>query len=138
MSLLLRRYNPSDAAAITSWIKDEFHLRLWSADRFPHYPVTPDDMNGYYREFIDRLNSVALTLCDGNEVVGYITLRIPADNFSERRLGFVIVDDSKRGQGLGMTLVNMAVDYAFRGLGCQSAETRLASPRLCQYHPGYE
>ncbi len=77
MSLLLRRYKPSDASTITSWIKDEFHLRQCSADRFPHYPVTPDDMNLYYREFIDGKNSVALTLCDENNVVGYITLSIP-------------------------------------------------------------
>lgn len=56
-------------------------------------------MNAYYREFIEGKNSVALTLCNDNEVVCYITLRIPADNLSKRRLGFVIVDDSKRGQG---------------------------------------
>ena len=41
------------------------------------------------------------------------TLRTPADDLSEQRLGFVIVDDSKRGKGLGKTLVSMAVDYAF-------------------------
>ena len=117
MSMLLRPYKPSDATAITSWIKDEFHLRQWSADRFPNYPVSPNDMNLYYREFIDGKNSVALTLCDDNEVVGYITLRIPGDDLSERRLGFVIVDDSKRRKGLGKTLVKMAVDYAFRELG---------------------
>ncbi len=111
--MLLRPYEPSDANVITSWIKDEFHLRQWSADRFPHYPVSPNDMNAYYREFIDGKNAVALTLCSDNEVVGYITLRIPGDDLSERRLGFVIVDDSKRGQGLGKTLVNMAVEYAF-------------------------
>ncbi len=67
---LLRRYKPSDANAITSWIKDELHLRQWSADIFPHYPVTPDDMNAYYHEFPDGKSSVALTLCDGSEVVG--------------------------------------------------------------------
>ncbi len=117
MNLQLRLYKTSDATIITSWIKDEFHLRQWSADRFPHYPLTSDDMNVYNHEFIDGKNSVALTLCDDNEVVGYTTLRIPADNTSERRLGFVIVDDSKRGQGLGKTLVNMAVEYAFRELG---------------------
>lgn len=117
MSLQLRPYKPMDATEITSWIKDEFNLRQWSADRFPHYQASPDDLNLYYRESIDGYNSVALTLCDDNEVIGYVTLRIPADNLSERRLGFVIVDDSKRGQGLGKTLVNMAVDYAFRELG---------------------
>ena len=116
MSLLLRIYKTSDATIIASWIKDEFHLRQWSADRFPHYPLTPDDLNAYYREFIDGYNSVALTLCEDNEVVGFITLRIPADDLSERRLGFVIVDDSKRGQGLGKILVKMAVDYAFGNL----------------------
>ena len=34
-------------------------------------------------------------------------------------MGFVIVDDSKRGRGLGKSLVNMAVDYAFKQLGAK-------------------
>ena len=48
---------------------------------------------------------------------GCLTLRTPADDSSEQRLGFVIVDDSKRGQGFGKTLVSMAVKYAFETLG---------------------
>ena len=56
-------------------------------------------------------------MLNGNNIVGYITLRTPADDSSEQRLGFVIVDDSKRGQGFGKTLVSMAVKYAFETLG---------------------
>ena len=50
-------------------------------------------------------------------IVGYITLRTAADDSTGQRLGFVIVDDSKRGRGLGKALVSMAVKYAFETLG---------------------
>ena len=56
-------------------------------------------------------------MTDGDDIVGYITLRTPADNPAEQRLGFVIVDDSKRGRDLGKALVSMAVKYAFESLG---------------------
>lgn len=117
MNQSLRPYQPSDAAVITSWLKSEYLMRQWCADRYEHYPVTPDDMNAYYTRYIDGQRSCALTMVDGDDIVGYITLRIPSDDSKEQRLGFVIVDDSKRGRGLGKTLVSMAVEYAFRTLG---------------------
>ena len=116
MSLTLRPYQLSDAAMIASWLKSEYLMRQWCADRYEHYPVTPEDMNTYYERNIDGQHSRALTMTDGDDIVGYITLRIPADNSAEQRLGFVIVDDSKRGRGLGKTLVSMAVKYAFEEL----------------------
>lgn len=91
-------------------------MRQWCADRYERFPVTPENMNSYHQQYINEHNSVALTMVDGEEIVGYITLRTPADNPTEQRLGFVIVDDSKRGKGLGKALVCMTVDYAFRKL----------------------
>ena len=101
MSLTLRPYKPSDAAVITSWLKSEYLMRQWCADRYEHYPVSPEDMNTYYERNIDGQHSRAPTMTDDNDIVGYITLRTPVDNPIEQRLGFVIVDDSKRGCGLG-------------------------------------
>lgn len=117
MSLTLRLYQPSDAAVITSWLKSEYLMRQWCADRYERYPVTPEDMNTYYERNIDGQHSRALTMTDDNDIVGYITLRTPVDNPIEQRLGFVIVDDSKRGCGLGKALATMAVEYAFKELG---------------------
>lgn len=117
MSITLRQYKPSDAATITSWLKSEYLMRQWCADRYERYPVTPEDMNSYHENYIDEDRSHALTMCDGNEILGYITLRTPADDSTEQRLGFIIVDDSKRGCGLGKALVSMAVKYAFEELG---------------------
>lgn len=116
MSLTLRPYQPTDAAVITSWLKNEYLMRQWCADRYERYPVTPEDMNSYHERYIDGQRSHAMTMTDGDEVVGYITLRTPADDPTELRLGFVIVDDSKRGRGLGKALVEMAVSYAFEQL----------------------
>ena len=115
----LRPYQPSDAAVITSWLKSEYLMRKWCADRYERYPVTPEDMNTYHAMYIDGQLSHALTMTDGDDIVGYITLRTPADNPAEQRLGFVIVDDSKRGCGLGKDLVSMAVKYAFETLGAK-------------------
>lgn len=117
MSLTLRPYQPSDAAVITSWLKSEYLMRQWCADRYERYPVTPEDMNTYHARYIDGQHSRALTMMDGDDVVGYVTLRTPAANPEEQRLGFVIVDDSKRGRGIGKSLVTMAVKYAFETLG---------------------
>ncbi len=117
MSITIRPYKPSDAAMITSWLKSERLMRQWCADRYEHYPVTPEDMNRYYERYIDGRCSLALTMVDGSDVVGYITLRTPADDSTEQRLGFVIVDDSRRGRGLGKALVSMAVKFAFETLG---------------------
>lgn len=117
MSLTLRTYQPSDAALITSWLKSEYLMRQWCADRYERYPVTPEEMNTYHERNIDGQRSLALTMTDSDDIVGYITLRIPADDPTEQRLGFVIVDDSKRGRGLGKTLVSMAIKYAFETLG---------------------
>lgn len=112
----LRPYQPTDANVITTWLKSKYLMHQWCADIY-EYPVTPDDINKYYERFIDGINSFALTMIDGDEIVGYITLRRLGGHPTELRLGFVIVDDSKRGRGLGKVLVRMAVDYAFGRLG---------------------
>ena len=118
MSISIRQYQPSDAAVITSWLKSEYLMHQWCADRYERYPVTPEDMkNTYHARYIDGRHSRALTMTDGDDVVGYITLRTPGGNPTEQRLGFVIVVDSKRGCGLGKALVSMAVKYAFETLG---------------------
>ena len=116
--MTLRPYKSSDAAVITSWLKSEYLMRQWCADRYEHYPVAPEDMNAYHKKYIDNQHSRALTMTNGDDIVGYITLRTPAvGDKTEQRLGFVIVDDSKRGLGLGKSLVSMAVKYAFEELG---------------------
>lgn len=112
--LRLRPYKACDAQTITKWLKDEYTFRQWSADRYGNYPITPDDMNAYYDKDRDNGRIWGMTAFDNTDVAGHFTLRFPNDNsLEELRLGFVIVDDKKRGKGYGKALVSLAIHYAF-------------------------
>ena len=119
--MILRPYKAIDAEAVASWIKDEKTLRLWSSDRFGSYPVTAGDIN---RKYIDCNgdceepdNFYPLTAVINGKAVGSMIIRYVGD--STLRFGFVIVDDSIRGKGIGKKMILLAEKYAFDILGAK-------------------
>lgn len=110
--LRLRPYKPGDAEHIVKWCKDEYAFRQWSADRYPEFPITAEDMNRLY----DNLKIYSLTAFDETGVVGHLTMRFPRDGFDEVRFGFVIVDCEKRGRGYGKEMLSLAVKFAIEFL----------------------
>lgn len=116
-SLRLRPYKPQDAEAIVSWIKDEEALRKWSSDRYGAYPITPDDINYKYidcnGDCKEPDNFYPLTAVDEYGPVGHLILRYTNEEKTIIRIGFVIVDDTKRGLGYGKSMLQMAIRYAF-------------------------
>lgn len=112
--LRLRPYKSCDAQTITKWLKDEYALRQWSADRYEKYPITSEVMNLYYDRDRNNGRIWGMTAFDDTGIVGHFTMRFPDENsFDEIRLGFVIVDDKKRGKGYGKEMLSLAVQYAF-------------------------
>lgn len=110
----LRPYKACDAQVITKWIKDEYAFRQWSADRYEKYPITADDMNSYYDRDKNNERIWGMTAFDDTGIVGHFTMRFPKDkSLDEIRLGFVIVDDKKRGNGYGKEMLSLAIQYAF-------------------------
>ena len=108
----LRRYKASDAQFIVKWLKNEYAFRQWSADRYEKYPITSEDMNNYYSQYNDDELYKLTAICK-DEIVGHLTIRFIDDARKIARLGFVIVDDTKRGNGHGKELVSSALKYAF-------------------------
>ena len=113
--MILRTFNINDASTILSWCKDKHAFRLWSADRYKDYPAKPEEMLEQY----ESDNMYPLTAVVDDLVVGHILLRLPSEDKTLIRFGFVIVDDSKRGMGYGKQLLRLAIDYAKRELGAQ-------------------
>lgn len=112
--LRLRPYKACDAQTITKWLKDGYAFRQWSADRYEKYPITPDDMNLYYDRDRNNGRIWGMTAFDDTGIIGHLTMRFPdAASFDEIRLGFVIVDDKKRGNGYGKEMLSLAIQYAF-------------------------
>lgn len=103
--LRLRPYRESDAKTIISWIKDEREFYRWSAGRMGEYPITP-------KKFKEISELMAFVAIDDDVPVGFFTMRMPENDFSELRFGFVIVDAAKRGHSYGKEMLKSGLKYA--------------------------
>ena len=112
----LRPYKPADAQTILSWVKDEETFRRWVTDRYPRYPISPAEMNEKYfacnGDCPEPDNFYPMTAWDETGLLGHMILRFTDAQKETVRFGFVIVDDSRRGAGIGRRMLRMAVAYA--------------------------
>lgn len=104
----IRPFCTKDAPKILSWCKDKHSFRLWSADRFRDYPVKPEEL---VRQF-DGGNIFPYVAVVEGEIVGHLMFRYPTVDKTIVRLGFVIVDDAKRGLGYGKQMLRLSIEYA--------------------------
>lgn len=114
-NITLRPFAAEDAPTILSWCKDKRAFRLWSADRYDHYPAAPEEMAKQY----EGENLYPMTAISDGEIVGHILLRNPSGNKDIVRLGFIIVDSEKRGQGYGKQMILKAIEHAKEKMGAK-------------------
>lgn len=121
--LYLRPYKKEDAKTVLSWCGDERAFRKWTSDRYDAYPITEQDMNHKYfdcnGDCYEDDNFYPMTACDESGIVGHFIMRYVEGNPNNLRLGFVIVDDRKRGHGYGKRMIQLAIEYAFRIAGAE-------------------
>ena len=136
--LWLRPYKACDAKMIISWCKDEEAFRKWSSDRWELYSITEADMNGKYLDnngdCPDVDNFYPVTMLDGNEIVGHLILRFVDEERTNLRLGFVIVDDSKRGMGYGKEMLLLTIKYAFEIMKVDKVNLGVFDNNMPAYH----
>lgn len=115
--LRVRPYKNCDAKSIITWCRDEADFRKWSSDRWESFPITEADMNRKYVDHngdcTDLDNFYPMTAFDDSGVVGHFIMRFIDEKKKTLRLGFVIVDDSKRGMGYGKEMLKLALKYSF-------------------------
>lgn len=105
----LRAYRESDAEAVVSWVENERTYYMWCAGLIGVWPVTAEMLNARMRAYP---NDVPLVLEDADGPAGFACLFRPDGEREAVRLGFVILDEKKRGRGLGRGLAERAVGYA--------------------------
>ena len=106
--LKLRDYDQSDAKYIATWCENEIVFHQWCADEYSKYPISAEDINKYYGE----KQGHKFTAFDENGIVGHFTIRTIDPEKNIVRLGFVIVNNKRRKQGLGKKMVDLALKYA--------------------------
>ncbi len=109
----IRPFKKCDADTIISWIKSERIFRYWCADRFESYPITGKDLIAQYEDLAFNDDIFHFVAYDDQGLIGHFNIRYPdKKDMSTVRLGYVIVDDSRRGQGLGKEMIVTALRYA--------------------------
>lgn len=138
-NLTLRPYRPEDGDTVAGWFRNERTMRLWSANRYDHFPITGDNINAHYAEYADNPDFQSFMAWDGDVPVGHFALlrRVAG----EVRLLYVVVDDSCRGQGYGQRMMKCCAEYAFEQFSaenltlCVFAQNEIA--RRCYEKSGF-
>ncbi len=134
----LRPYKPCDAETILSWIRDEATFRRWSTDRYDHYPITAADMNHKYMDCNGDCpepdNFYPMTAVQDGKPVGHLIMRYTNPKQTVLRFGFIILDDSMRGQGCGKQMLRLALKYAFEIMGAEKVTLGVLANNPGAYH----
>ncbi len=136
--MYIRPYKKEDAKTILAWCEDETVFRKWTSDRYDAYPITERDMNEKYFDHNgdceEQDNFYPMTACDDSGIVGHFILRYVGGNHHILRIGFVIVDNWKRGQGYGKRMIQLALEYAFRMAGAEEVTIGVFENNTAAYH----
>lgn len=109
----LRPYKDCDAEYLLQWMEDERTFVKWSANHF-QYPLTREQLIAYKKINDENENSWIFTALDQKgSAIGHLLMN--KLNFEENSIhfGHVLVDPSKRGNGIGKEMLNAALIYAF-------------------------
>ena len=115
--LRLRPYKKEDSVKIAEWLHDETVFIRWGGERFGSFPVSAEDIDRKYSELNGDCeqydNFYPVTAYTDDAVVGHFIIRYINNSHDVLRLGWVIVDDSKRGKGYGKRMLELSIKMAF-------------------------
>lgn len=118
MKLSIRRYEDKDAQTIIDWLGDRITFYKWSAGKIGDYPISPDKLNSFYKQFPEK-SFLPLTVYDESGAVGHVTMRYTDAERKTVKLGFIIVDGTKRGCGYAKIMLKEAMEYAYSNMGAE-------------------
>lgn len=75
-----------------------------------------------------------MILCDDANVLGHLIFRYTNSDRNTIRFGFVIVDSSRRGEGLGVKMLDLASDFAFNILGATKITLGVFENNVSAFH----
>lgn len=115
----LRPFKKQDIGKILPWLTDERVMAMWNSGAFT-YPLTEAQLLARMEE-AERSDRewVMAGLDEDGQVIGHLYMRNADYENNSLHLGLIVVDHTKRGQGLGVQMLQKAVEYAFLVLGMQ-------------------
>lgn len=140
--LRLRPFRAPDAKTIITWTSEREEFYKWSAGILGDYPVSEkrllEAVSG--READPRY--FPLVAFDESGLVGFLTVRTPGEDDKKVRLGYVIVDPSKRGSGYGKQMLILGLKFLFEIYGADEVSLGVFDNNMqayeCYRHAGFK
>ena len=107
--LKLDLYDKKYAKQILSWSDNSTDFYKWTAGVLGDYPISEEQFN-------QVMKHRAFVCLNGDDIVGFFTLRKPDNSVDEFRIGFVIIAPDKRRLGFGKKMLKLGIEYAFHNL----------------------
>ena len=116
-------FTASDIDRLLGWIRSPGELMLWTASSFG-FPLTREHIEGHLRDSAERGDRrIFKAVEEGREeAVGHIELGAIDPRNRSVRIGRVLIDPARRGQGLGAAMMRAALSMAFQDLGMHRVE----------------
>ena len=121
----IRDYNKEDSKTILSFINDENLFYMWSAGVLGSYPLKSEAFNKRISEMIDNNNFHPYVMLDNDKVVGFFSIRYKDIKVNLVTLGFIVIDPTYRGKGIGKKMLNLAINLSFNKYKADSLNLRV-------------
>ena len=132
--LRLRPYKKCDAEKIASWILGEKSFYQWSAGILGAYPFSGERLQTHYEGMEENDAFWVMVAFDEEGPVGQLIMRFLSEDKEELRFGFIVVDASKRGQGYGKEMLQLALQYAFESVKVSRVSLGVFANNPSAYH----
>ncbi len=119
-------FTPADIDRLRGWIRSPEELMLWTASSFG-FPLTRAHLESHLRDSAERGDRRIFKAVTGDgdavgDVVGHLELGAIDPRNRSVRIGRVLVDPGRRGQGLGGAMMRAALAKAFEEIGAHRVE----------------
>lgn len=111
-NIQIRPYQTEDANLLLRWLQNKRSFYYWSANQFDHYPIHAEDIRNLYEKIDAQLPFYPMMAVLQEETIGHFTIRVTDEEKKQIRLGFILINPTKRGQGLGKRMLTAALHYA--------------------------
>lgn len=109
----LRPFKYMDIEKILPWLADERTFTMWNSAGFI-YPLTKEQVEKKLEELEWHTDEWVMAAVDElGELVGHFYMRRADFDKNSVHLALIVVDENRRGQGIGKQMVEKAVEYAF-------------------------
>lgn len=116
-------FDSSDIDRLLGWIRSPEELMLWTASSFG-FPLTCEHIEGHLRDSTERGDRLIFKAVEEerDKAVGHIELGAIDPRNRSVRIGRVLVDPNRRGEGFGAAMMRAALETAFQELGAHRVE----------------